>query len=149
MVTLYAFPQGGDLVRVDLTDPSAVAAFVRETRPAFLVHSAAQRFPDKVDGDTEAARRLNVASTETIAKAMGQQKFCYIYIGARLISPWIMGHPAYWARFLVNLVLLYSMVEFALLIGQNIKSCQMGQFLEDKTVDQLTGFQCTPTKMFH
>ena len=57
---------------MDLTDQSAVAAFIREARPALLVHSAAQRFPDKVDGDTEAARRLNVASTEAIAKAMGE-----------------------------------------------------------------------------
>ena len=57
---------------MDLTDPSAVAAFIRETKPALLVHSAAQRFPDKVEGDTEAARRLNVASTEAIAKAMGE-----------------------------------------------------------------------------
>ena len=63
---------GGGLVRLDLTDPSAVAAFIRETKPALLVHSAAQRFPDKVEGDTEAARRLNVASTEAIAKAMGE-----------------------------------------------------------------------------
>ena len=47
---------GGGLVKVDLTDAAAVAAFIRETRPAFLVHSAAQRFPDKVDADAEGAR---------------------------------------------------------------------------------------------
>ena len=64
--------QGDGLVRLDLTDPSAISAFLREARPSLLVHSAAQRFPDKVEGDAEAARRLNVASTEAIAKAMGE-----------------------------------------------------------------------------
>ena len=76
-MNFFSSSKGGDLVRVDLTDPSAAAAFIRETKPAYLVHSAAQRFPDKVDGDPEAARRLNVASTETIAKAMGEQHIPY------------------------------------------------------------------------
>ncbi len=71
---------GPDLVRVDLTDAESAAAFVREMKPAVLVHSAAQRFPDKVDKDFDAARRLNVESTEAIAKAMSEYVVCVLFI---------------------------------------------------------------------
>ncbi len=48
-MTGTAFSRSGEgLVKLDLSDPSAVAAFVKEQRPDFVVHAAAQRFPDKV-----------------------------------------------------------------------------------------------------
>jgi len=70
----------GETVKLDLTDAEKTVAFIEDVRPRFLVHSAAQRFPDKVDKDFEAAKKLNVESTEVIAKAMRKVKGHVLYI---------------------------------------------------------------------
>ena len=64
---------GENLVKLDLMDLAQVESFVKENRPDFVVHAAAQRFPDKVDADPDAAKKLNVQATETLAKSIGEQ----------------------------------------------------------------------------
>ena len=39
--------QGG-LIKLDLTDFAATKSLLEEKRPTYLVHAAAQRFPDQV-----------------------------------------------------------------------------------------------------
>ncbi|TNY20496.1 RmlD-like substrate binding domain-containing protein [Rhodotorula diobovata] len=51
----------GDLVKLDLHDEAAVERFLEEFRPEFVVHCAAERRPDAVESDPEAAKKLNVA----------------------------------------------------------------------------------------
>ena len=73
IVPLYVSNRTGtNLVKVDFSDLDAIAAFIREQKPDFLVHAAAQRFPDQVDKDPEAARKLNVKATESLAKCLGK-----------------------------------------------------------------------------
>ncbi len=51
-----------------------MAAFVEERRPDFVVHAAAQRKPDEVERDFEAARRLNVEATAHLAAKLGESE---------------------------------------------------------------------------
>ena len=58
------------MVKMDLMDEDRVKAFIEEVRPKYLIHSAAQRMPDKVEGDFENSKKLNVTATRVIADAM-------------------------------------------------------------------------------
>lgn len=63
-----------DLVTLDLTDFPPTSEFIRNLKPQFVIHAAAQRFPDKVEKDFEAARLLNVEVSRhlaTICKDIG------------------------------------------------------------------------------
>lgn len=64
-----------NLHKVDITNKEEVRKAVRDFRPSFIVHSAAQRFPDKVDSDPEAAYTLNVEATRYIVDAAGKLNF--------------------------------------------------------------------------
>lgn len=68
------------LVRLDLTDFPAVSAFVKQLRPNFVVHAAAQRFPDKVEADPEAANLINVAATSHLAELCCQVRARLIFV---------------------------------------------------------------------
>lgn len=57
--------------KLDLTDFSAVTAAITQFKPTFIIHSAAQRFPEKVSADPEAARRINVDATFHLAETAG------------------------------------------------------------------------------
>jgi len=57
---------------VDLTDFSAITTAITKFKPTFIIHSAAQRFPDKVNAEPVAARRLNVDSTFHLAETAGK-----------------------------------------------------------------------------
>ena len=57
-------------MKLDLTDTKQTTAFIQRIKPRVLIHAAAQRFPDKVEEDYEAAQRLNVESTKVIAQHM-------------------------------------------------------------------------------
>ncbi|GAA5824175.1 hypothetical protein JCM11251_001552 [Rhodosporidiobolus azoricus] len=50
----------GDLVKLDLQDEQAVRAFLGEFAPEVVVHCAAERRPDAVEQNPEAANHLNV-----------------------------------------------------------------------------------------
>ena len=58
------------MVKVDLTDIEKIDSFIRETKPDFLVHSAAQRFPDKIQKNPGEARKLNVEATKALASSI-------------------------------------------------------------------------------
>lgn len=70
---------GPDLTKLDLTDSKATGQFIQETKPDVVVHTAAQRFPDKCEGEEfENARKLNAEATEILA--LSSEK-----VGARMI----------------------------------------------------------------
>jgi dTDP-4-dehydrorhamnose reductase len=59
------------------------------------VHSAAQRFPDKVDKDPEGARALNIAASESLARLAAAQGIFLIYISTDYVFPGTPGDAPY------------------------------------------------------
>ena len=57
---------------MDLTDTSSINSFITKLKPDFLIHSAAQRFPDKMQENPEQARLLNVEATKVLAESMSK-----------------------------------------------------------------------------
>ena len=68
------------LVRLDLTDEAALRAAVAAWAPDLVVHSAAERRPDVVDGDPAQAEKLNVHATATLAQLAAARGARFIYI---------------------------------------------------------------------
>lgn len=71
---------GPDLQKLDLTDFGAVTAAITKFKPTFIIHSAAQRFPDKVSADPEGARRINVDATFHLAETADKYDIPLLYI---------------------------------------------------------------------
>ena len=59
---------GPGLEKVDITDVHQVEALLRREKPDFVVHAAAERFPDKVEKDYDRAQSLNVNASGNIAR---------------------------------------------------------------------------------
>uniref|UniRef100_A0A1A8D0J3 Methionine adenosyltransferase 2 subunit beta n=2 Tax=Nothobranchius kadleci TaxID=1051664 RepID=A0A1A8D0J3_NOTKA len=55
-------------LRCDLTDEGAVKRLLHEHKPEVVIHCAAERRPDVMEGHNEAAVNLNVHATSTLAK---------------------------------------------------------------------------------
>ena len=68
------------LRKLDLTDEAAVRAAFAEWSPALVVHSAAERRPDVVDGDPASAERLNVDATRLLAELAAAKGARFIYL---------------------------------------------------------------------
>ncbi|XP_013787748.1 methionine adenosyltransferase 2 subunit beta-like [Limulus polyphemus] len=67
-----AFSRATDqLVKLDLAKPEEVEDFVKKSKPSVLIHAAAQRYPDQVEKNYEDAFKLNVESSELLAKLSG------------------------------------------------------------------------------
>jgi len=75
----FSRPSEG-LTKLDITDFAATRSFVQGLQPTYIIHAAAQRFPDKVEGDFEAALKLNVESTRNLAEVCKEIGSCLIYI---------------------------------------------------------------------
>ncbi|KAJ3042851.1 Methionine adenosyltransferase 2 subunit beta [Rhizophlyctis rosea] len=69
-----------DLVQLDLTDFDAVTNFVAEQKPKLIIHCAAERRPDVAERDNAAALKLNVQSSEHLARTALQSGSAFIYI---------------------------------------------------------------------
>lgn len=68
------------LQKLDLTDEPAVRQAFAAWLPDLVVHSAAERRPDIVDGDPVAAKRLNVGATELLTELAAARGARFIYI---------------------------------------------------------------------
>jgi len=93
----YSRP-GPGLLAVDLTDSQATAKLLREERPQFVIHAAAQRFPDKVEADPAAAAALNVEVTRHLAELCRELGARLIYISTDYVfdgsePPYSHDHP--------------------------------------------------------
>jgi len=67
-------------VRADLTDPADLAGLFGTARPEFVIHAAAERRPDVVDGNPAQAAALNVQATENVAQACAGSGAFLLYI---------------------------------------------------------------------
>lgn len=70
----------GDLLNVDLTDTLHTEKIVKERKPHVIVHSAAQRFPDKVEKDYDASYALNVTASKNLAALADSVGAAFIFI---------------------------------------------------------------------
>ena len=86
--------------KVDLTDPEAVGVLFADARPDFVIHTAAERHPELVDEDPSRAWKLNVAATETIAKACAARGAFLLHISTDYVYDGT--HPPYFPDSPVN-----------------------------------------------
>ncbi|KAI8659585.1 hypothetical protein LRP88_06154 [Fusarium phalaenopsidis] len=93
--TGYSRADGISTLKVDLSNESEVASLLDETKPQVIVHCAAQRFPDKVDKDPEAARALNVAASKSLAQLAADRDIFVIYISTDYVFPGVPGDAPY------------------------------------------------------
>lgn len=68
------------LKKIDLTDKPAVLEAFAKYSPELVVHSAAERRPDVVDGDPATAERLNVGATALLAELAAASGARFIYL---------------------------------------------------------------------
>lgn len=92
MKTLAPLAEGGSLTglafsrakaplaALDLTDAAAVRAAFGRYKPDLVVHAAAERRPDVVDGDPEAAEKLNVGATALLAAEAASAAARFLYV---------------------------------------------------------------------
>ncbi|ODH13709.1 dTDP-4-dehydrorhamnose reductase [Paracoccidioides brasiliensis] len=76
-----------EIIKADLTDESEIVALLDRTKPQVVVHCAANRFPDKCDLDQDAARKINVAATKSLARETSARSILLIYISTDYVFP--------------------------------------------------------------
>jgi S-adenosylmethionine synthetase len=82
--------------KVDLADPTQVSTLLEETRPDVVVHCAAERFPDRCSADPDAAKRLNVAASEHLARECARRRgIVLIYISTDYVFSGKPGEAPY------------------------------------------------------
>ncbi|GKT49214.1 methionine adenosyltransferase 2 subunit beta [Colletotrichum spaethianum] len=93
--TGYSRADGVSVFKVDLGNTPEVEKFLDESKPQVVVHCAAQRFPDKVDSDPDAARALNVAATKSLANLCAARSTLLIYISTDYVFSGKPGEAPY------------------------------------------------------
>ena len=68
------------LQKLDLTDEEAVRQAFATWSPDLVIHSAAERRPDVVDGDAARAEHLNVGATALLAELAAARDARFIYL---------------------------------------------------------------------
>ncbi len=68
------------LISLDLTAEAAVRAAFAGYSPDLVVHSAAERRPDAVDGNPAAAEKLNVGATALLARLAAARRARFVYV---------------------------------------------------------------------
>ncbi|KAL2207743.1 NAD(P)-binding protein [Sarocladium strictum] len=96
--TGHSRADGVDILKVDLGSEDEVARTLDEVKPDVIVHCAAQRFPDKVDQDPEAAKALNVAATRSLASLSAARDIFVVYISTDYVFPGKPGDAPYEAE---------------------------------------------------
>lgn len=98
------------ILKVDLTDEAQVGKALDDakyvdhvipwnaantTRPQVVIHCAAQRFPDKVDADPQAARDINITASKSLATATSSRSILLVYISTDYVFPGTEGQAPY------------------------------------------------------
>lgn len=68
------------LEKLDITDEGEVRRAFNLWKPDLVIHAAAERRPDMVEKNPALAERLNVGSTETLARLAAERGASFIYI---------------------------------------------------------------------
>jgi len=85
----------GSIQKLDLTDSSAVESLLSSTRPAIVVHTAAERSPDRCVSDPMATTALNVDSTAHLSQLCARLGATLIYISTDYVFPGRPGEAPY------------------------------------------------------
>merc|ERR1711988_221954 len=93
--TGHSRADGVDILKCDLSSEDEISALLSKVKPNVIVHCAAQRFPDKVDKDPEAARALNITASSTLARLAAQHDAFLIYISTDYVFPGRPGEAPY------------------------------------------------------
>ncbi|KAF4974247.1 hypothetical protein FZEAL_8827 [Fusarium zealandicum] len=95
--TGYSRADGFITLKVNLADEAEVAKTLDDTKSSFTatIKGAAQRFPDKVDGDPEGAKALNVAASKMLAQLAADRDIFVIYISTDYVFPGVPGDAPY------------------------------------------------------
>lgn len=76
-----AFSRAKDsLIKVDLNNIEKVMKVIEDFKPDIIVHSAAERSPDRVEKEREASQRLNVTCSKNLAEIAAIMNIAFIYI---------------------------------------------------------------------
>lgn len=67
-------------LKLDLTDPDAVRAAIREHRPELIIHTAAERKPDLCENQQDATQALNEDASRTLAEAAADALAKLVYL---------------------------------------------------------------------
>jgi len=76
-----------DLIKLDLHDSAAFEKLCEDFKPDVVIHAAAERRPDVAEKDPEAAKKLNVAVPQNIAKLCKRLDIVVIYISTDYVFP--------------------------------------------------------------
>ncbi|GLH01795.1 Methionine adenosyltransferase 2 subunit beta [Gryllus bimaculatus] len=68
------------LHRVDLNDNIAVEKSLSSFKPNYIIHCAAERFPDRVQADPNKAEQLNVGATKNLVELADKLSVPVLYI---------------------------------------------------------------------
>ncbi|KAI9760663.1 MAG: hypothetical protein M4579_001527 [Chaenotheca gracillima] len=83
------------LLKLDLIDEGAINKILDEVKPQVVIHSAAQRFPDKCNADPASARALNTTATRALATASSSRSIILIYISTDYVFAGTEGEAPY------------------------------------------------------
>ncbi|KAH9882360.1 hypothetical protein J1614_000596 [Plenodomus biglobosus] len=84
-----------DVIKLDVLDRGEVERLLDETTPKVVIHCAANRFPDSCAADPEAATKLNVDSSRSLAEATASRGILLIYISTDYVFSGRPGEAPY------------------------------------------------------
>lgn len=84
-----------ETIKLDLTSEIDLRQTLQHLKPSLLVHCAAERAPDRVDGDPEAAKRLNVAVSGRLAGLCAEMGVFVVYISSDYVFAGRKGEAPY------------------------------------------------------
>ncbi|KAH8908398.1 NAD(P)-binding protein [Coniochaeta sp. PMI_546] len=93
--TGLARADGHSILRLDLNNEPEIRRVLDHVKPQVVIHSAANRFPDKVDEDPEGTRALNVLATRSLAKLCAERSILLIYISTDYVFSGKEGEAPY------------------------------------------------------
>lgn len=88
-----------DIDELDLTDPGAVVAMLKDLHPEVIIHGGAFTAVDAAESDPEGARAVNVGGTAAVAEAAAAIGARLVYIstdyvfGGTHTEPYVEDHP--------------------------------------------------------
>ncbi|KAB5575519.1 RmlD substrate binding domain-containing protein [Coniochaeta sp. 2T2.1] len=86
---------GQTILKLDLGSDAEIEKILDEVKPQVVVHSAANRFPDKVEADPDGTRALNVDATRSLAKLCAARSTLLIYISTDYVFSGKPGEAPY------------------------------------------------------
>ncbi|KAF1935401.1 NAD(P)-binding protein [Clathrospora elynae] len=84
-----------DVIKLDIIDQQETERALDEVNPHVVVHCAANRFPDSCTANPEAARKLNVDSSRSLAEAAVARGILLIYISTDYVFSGRPGEAPY------------------------------------------------------